>query len=192
MGARNAGGSAKVRENVFLRDTAVPGVDPQDGRRIEVVATGFPIARGVPVAIDCTMVSPLHASCAAWKGAADTPGASFRRAHRHKTQTYPELVGSSVLSLVTAAVEVGVRMCPEALELIDAAAAARAQAEPRPLRKQAARMWRNRWLALLSVAAQDALAATLISEGSALLDAPSTGSAESTALWAEGEGFDCG
>lgn len=39
------------------------------------------------------------------------------------------------------------------------------------LRRAAARAWRNRWLTLLAVCAQDALAATLVDEGSSLLDA---------------------
>ena len=185
---REAG--AKVRENVFLRDTAVPGIAARDGRRIEVVATGLPAARGIPIAVDCTMVSPLHADGTAWAGAADTPGVSFLRAYRDKERTYPELVNSSTLHLITAAMEVGGRLCAGAHGLLESAATARAQSEPRPLRKQAARMWRTRWLALLSVAAQDALAATLVTEGSGLLDAVSAGGPVSASLWAEGAGVD--
>ena len=56
---REAG--AEVREHVFLRDTALDNIDPSDGRRIEVVASGLPIARGIPIAIDATLVSPLRA-----------------------------------------------------------------------------------------------------------------------------------
>jgi len=42
---REAGG--RVRENLWLRDAGLPGIDPGDGRRIEVVATGLPVARGM-------------------------------------------------------------------------------------------------------------------------------------------------
>ena len=45
---------ARVRENVRLRDTTLPNIDPSDGRHIEIVVTGLPLGRGVPVAVDAT------------------------------------------------------------------------------------------------------------------------------------------
>lgn len=79
---REAGGH--VRENVFLRDTAVPGIDPSDGRHIEVIATRLPYARGIPVAIDCTVISVLHADGSPWPNTTHQPGASFARAIAQK------------------------------------------------------------------------------------------------------------
>ena len=78
---REAGG--RVREKVFLRDTSVPNIDPSDGRHIEVVATGLPIARGIPIAVDATIISPLHADGTIWPRTADHPGASFARVVRN-------------------------------------------------------------------------------------------------------------
>ena len=52
---------ARVRENFMLRDAGIPSIDPADGRRIEVVATGLPLHAGVPLAIDATLVAPLSA-----------------------------------------------------------------------------------------------------------------------------------
>ena len=49
-----------MRERVLLRDTSVANIDPSDGRHIEVVATGLPLAHGIPLAVDCTVVAPLH------------------------------------------------------------------------------------------------------------------------------------
>ena len=69
---REAG--ARVRENVLLRDTGLPHIDPADGRKIEIVATGLPIEHGIPIAIDCTMVSPLHTDGSPWPHAATVPG----------------------------------------------------------------------------------------------------------------------
>ena len=57
---REAG--ARVRERVFLSAAAVLGVDPADGRHIEVVASGLLYGRGVPVAVDATLASPVHAN----------------------------------------------------------------------------------------------------------------------------------
>ena len=108
----------RVRENMFLRDTAEPGIDPADGRRIEIVATGLPMARGLPVVLDATMVSPLHADGTAWAKAASTPGVSFRRARKSKQRTYPELFASHVVHISVAAMETGARFSHEALEIL--------------------------------------------------------------------------
>ena len=53
---REAG--ARVQENVYLRDMRLDGIRASDGRRIEIVATGLPLAHRVPLACDCTMTSP--------------------------------------------------------------------------------------------------------------------------------------
>ena len=183
---KEAGG--RVRERVFLRDAALCDVDPADGRNIEVVVTGLPHARGIPLAVDATVISPLHADGRAWRGAASKPGLSFGRARRSKETAYPELVGSSVLQLVVAAIEVGGRMCREARDLLVSAAEARAQCEPAVLRRQAARSWRARWTAMLSVAVQSAVATTLVQEGVALLDAPAGQVPLSVDVWLDGDG----
>ena len=96
-------GGGRVRENVFLRDTALDNIDPNDGRRIEVVVSGLPIARGIPIAVDATLVSPLHADGTPHPHTVTRPGASFRRAEASKANTYPELVNSSLLQLLTVA-----------------------------------------------------------------------------------------
>jgi len=101
---------ARVRENVLLRDTALPSIGPNDGRRIEIVASGLPIERGVLVAIDATLVSPLYADGTPFPHADRRAGISFRRAERLKATTYHELVDSSVLQLVTVASETGGRL----------------------------------------------------------------------------------
>ena len=91
-------------------------------------------------------------------------------AEKKKRRTYPELVDSSRLRLVTVATEVGGRFSKTARELLEVAAACRARGEPRALQPAAARRWCERWLTMLSVSAQDALAATLVDDGVALLD----------------------
>ena len=178
---REAGG--RVRDRVALRDTALPNIDPADGRQIEIVATRLPIAHGKPVAVDATLISPLHADGTPWAKAATTPGVSFDRARKSKCTTYWELVGSNVIELVTAAAEVGGRLSREAYELVDAAAALRASEEPRVLRRQAARAWRARWLTMLSVAVQETVAATMVTEGTRVLDAASGTAPTGVDVW---------
>ena len=72
---------------------------------------------------------------------------------------------ADTVKLIVAGTELGGRMNNDALELLDAAAYARAQSEPRALQKQAARAWRARWLTMLGVAAQSTVAASIVSEG---------------------------
>ena len=155
---REAGG--RVRERVLLRDTSVPNIDPSDGRHIEVVVTGLPFAHGIPLAVDCTVVSPLHADGTIWPNANCQPGISFVRL------TYPELIDSNVLRLVVVASEVGGRLNSAGCQLLKVAAAHRAEREPLALRAQAARNWESRWLCFLAVACQNAIAATLVDDGS--------------------------
>ena len=59
---------------------------------------------------------------------------------------------------MTAGCETGGRLATEAVELVEAAACARARTSPALLRPAAARAWRYRWLPMLSVVTQDALA----------------------------------
>ena len=61
METRAARSRGRVRDNVLLRDMALGQIDPADQRQIEIVVTGLPFARGLPVAVDATMVSVLHA-----------------------------------------------------------------------------------------------------------------------------------
>ena len=161
---------ARVRENFLLRDAGIPDIGPNDGRRIEVVATGLPFHHGIPLAIDSTLVSPLSTDGKPHPGASTRPGASLRVAEKRKERTYPELARSSRLRLITAATEVGGRFNAAARELLEIAAIARARNEPIALRPAAARRWKARWLTLLAVAAQGALAATLSNDGALLAD----------------------
>ena len=98
----------------------------------------------------------------------------------------PQLVDSTVLQLWVATTEVGKRLNKKALELLRAAAAGRAQHEPAPLRRQAARAWEARWTTLLAVAAQNALCATLVQEGSKILDAPCSAEPLGVDVWLDG------
>ena len=159
---REAG--ARVTENTFLRDTNLPSISSRDGRRLEIVASGLPLHRGVPLGVDATMVSPLHADGSPWPHAAVTNGVAIARAEKSKATTYPELVESDRLRLLTLACEVGGRWSQTCLDTVKALAQARSRQAAPLLRSAAARGWAARWWALLSVAAQDCLASTLLGD----------------------------
>ena len=120
---------------------------------------------GIPLAVDCTVVSPLHANGTIWPNADIRAGASFVRAIDSKHLTYAELIDSNVLRLVVVVSEVGGQLNSTGCQLLKVAANHRAVREPLALRSQAARNWESRWLGFLSVATQDALASTLVDDG---------------------------
>ena len=159
---REAG--ARVQENVLLRDTNLPRIAANDGRRLEVVATGLPLYRGVPLGVDCTMVSPLHTDGTPWPRAAAVDGVAIQRAEREKERTYHDLLGSSRLRLTTLATETGGRWSDQAVTLVRLLAKSKARQAPEAQQQQAAAAWASRWWSLLSITARNALASTLVDD----------------------------
>ena len=157
-------------ENVFLRDLGVAGIAATDGRQLEVIATGSPLARGVPLAVDATMVSPLHCTGEPWDRAVVVPGVSLDRAERSKADKYPELVDSELAQLTTLACETGGRWGDRCLEVVEQLAMARARVAPEHMRVSARLAYVSRWWASLSCTQRDTLAATLVDEAVLLLD----------------------
>ena len=91
---------------------------------------------------------------------------------------------SSRFRLATVATEAGGRTDPASRNLLQVTEAARARSEPRALRPAAAQRWRARWHAMLAVAAQRALAATLVNDGAALVDGVDGAPPPAAELWA--------
>ena len=86
-------GGARVSTNVMVRDLDLRAPDVLDGRRLEVVAEGFPLFGGAQLALDNTLVSALHCDGSARPHAAIVDGVALVAARRRKELTYPELVG---------------------------------------------------------------------------------------------------
>ena len=87
---REAG--ARVRKKVYPRDTTLPSIRPSDGHHIEIVATGLTLGRGVPLAADATLVSPLHMDGSPLPRAALVPGVALAAAEQQsalRTGTWP-------------------------------------------------------------------------------------------------------
>ena len=154
----------------MLRDLGLANVDGSDARRLEVVATGLPLARGLPLGIDCTFVSPLHGNGEPWAGAAASPGVAIARAKATKRETYPELANSDVATLLVLACETGGRWSTTCAETLAQLADARVRARPSFLRASARAGFVARWWALLSCAQQDSLSASLVDDEVLLLD----------------------
>ena len=140
----------------------LPNISANDSRRLEIVATGLPLFHGVPLGVDVTIVSPLHADGSIWHGADTKNGAAINRAEAAKRSTYPELVDSGELRLTTLACEVGGRWSQACVDLVRLLASARARDAPPRLQASARLAWESRWWSMLSVCLQDALAATMV------------------------------
>ena len=138
------------------------GVGASDERRIDLVVCGFPLYGGLPVFGDATMASPLHANGQPWARAADEDGVALRRTRRKHEQTYPEVVRGDRGRLVVLGCEVCGRWEPAALKILGALAATKAREAPSLLRRSVQMAWRRRWLGMLSIAAQTALAESLL------------------------------
>ena len=54
--------SGRVTPDVFLRELDIAAPDVRDNRRLETVADGLPLFGGAQLAVDTTLVSPLHAN----------------------------------------------------------------------------------------------------------------------------------
>ena len=159
---REAG--ARVSTNVALSHMNLH-VPVADARQIEVMANGLPLWHGSQLAVDTTLVSPLGREGQV-RGQADTvPGCTVQEAGRRKrTQVYPEFVGSQRCRLVVFGLEVGGRWADEAASFIHQLARSRARSLPAWAQAAATAAWAQRWSALAAIAAQRALAASLLEQ----------------------------
>jgi len=157
---REAG--ARVATNVPLRNLNLQGVPPHDERQLEVVANGLPVWGGVQLAVDATLVFPVRRNGTARPRAATEDGAALVDAARRKRRRYPEFGARGRCHLVVLGLEVGGRWSEEATIFVRLLAQAKARAAPEVLRRSAELAWQRRWSAILAVAAQRSLAASLL------------------------------
>ena len=158
---REAGG--RVVANAMLREFDLAAPNPRDQRRLEILVDGLPLFGGAQLAVDTTLVSPLHCDGSPHPRAANEDGAVLAAARRLKERTYPELVGPHRRArLVVLAGEIGGRWSEETRRFLSLLAKAKARSEPPILKRRAEQAWRMRWGAILSCAAARAFAAFLL------------------------------
>ena len=101
-------GQGQVVAEQWLVNTTVPGVDPADRRRLDVVVHGAsPL--GCVWCCDVTLVSPVRRDGTPIPLAADEDGVALSRARGRKERRYPELLERGPAQLVVLAAEVGGR-----------------------------------------------------------------------------------
>ncbi len=112
--------------------------------------------------VDATLVSPVRRDGRPQPHADAEDGAQLRVARRRKERKYHELLQSGRCRLVVLGLEVGGRWSEEALTFVRLLAKAKARSRPSLLRASTQMAYMHRWTGLLAVAAQRALAATLL------------------------------
>ena len=153
---------ARVRTNVFVRDMDLANFENLDERRFEVVADGLPLHGGAQLAIDTTMVTPLHNNGVA-RRASSRKGLALEVARKRKEITFPELAGEGGRArLVVLATEVGGRWSSETAQFLSSLAWAKTRDLPEELQGHAARAWTRRWQRLLNCAAAKAFGQSLL------------------------------
>ena len=127
--------------------------------------------QGLPLVCDASLVSPVKANGIPRPRAAHEPGIAIANIEDVKATTYPELVSSTQCKFLVLAGEVGGRWSATTCQLLRDLAAAKSQHAAPRLRKSAAFAWENRWWSMISVATQNALAATLVDDAPHMLHA---------------------
>ena len=88
------------------------------GRRVEVIADGLLLWHGAQLAIDTTLMSPLHGDGTARRGAANASGVALQAARRVKEATCPELSGEAGRARLMVSGGINFLEAPQAAPLI--------------------------------------------------------------------------
>ena len=155
---QEAGGT--IVPNEKLRHMRI-GVDQEDQRRVEFAVYNLKFVP--PLLCDVTQVSVLAADGTPHSKCAVEAGAAFEIAENRKTNTYREAAeAAGQVKLVTLACEVGGRWSESCIKWVEQLAKYKASGQPLHLRRATEYAYYKRWWSLLSVAAQRAVALSLI------------------------------
>ena len=154
-------GGARVSLNAMLRDLDIVPLRT-DGRQLEVVAEGLTLYGGCQLALDATVVAPLHGDATHRRRADIEDGVALREARRRKERTYPELCqGNGRARLVVIAGEVGGRWSEETKTFLWSLTYAKASSVPRRMCRSARAAWYRRWTCLLACSSAKAVSGLL-------------------------------
>ena len=119
-----------------------------------MVADGLPFHGGAQLAIDTTMVSPLHSNGVAKRGASIKKGLALEAARKRKEMTYPELDKRRRQGQVGS--------IPKLHNSCSPWLGAKTRDLPEELLRDAAQAWTRRWSKLLNCAAAKTFAQSLL------------------------------
>ena len=152
--------------NAMLRDLDIVSLQT-DGRLLEVVAEGLTLFWVCQLALDATVVSPLHGDGTHRRRENAEDGVALREARKRKEKTYPELCqGKGRAGMVVIAGEIGGRWSEKTKAFLWSLACADASSVPRRMYGSARAAWYKRWTCLLACSSAKAVAHSLLDKES--------------------------
>ena len=140
-------GGARVSTNVMVRDLDIAPTHRRYLFRLEVVAEGLTLFGGCQLAIDATVVSPLHSDGTHRRRAEAIDGQVLGEARKLRERTSGEVEG---------------RWSQETKALLWSLACVKAASLPRRLYGSARAAWFRRWSCLLVCSTAKAVASSLL------------------------------
>jgi hypothetical protein len=132
-----------------------------DRRQLDFAAFGLQAFAGLPVCADATLVSPISADGVPHQGCMVDPDAVFGPAEAAIVDDYEDIASSARAHLFCLASSTGGRWNATAQHFVRALVHVHARAQPAVLRQSVALALTRRWWAVLSVARDEAIAASL-------------------------------
>ena len=171
----------KLRDVILNCNPSSNNTHDTNTRQIEVGVYGLPLFQGVPILLDCTLVSPLSAKGVPHPKTCVTPGAAIKSAEKRKQRQYPEFSNhDNRACFLPLACEIGGRWSETSLTFVSNLSKFRASQEPPHMRKSSEYAWLCRWWNILSVTAHKSFASSISNIEPSLIFQASGGFSPST------------
>ena len=128
---------------------------------MDFTCVGLPVHHGLTLAVDATIVSPISADGTPHPGCAQDPDEVFARAESRILEDYADVARGGRAELLCLATSTGGRWNGATLSLLRQLAQHHARQQPSVLRRSVELALTRRWWAVLSIARDEALAASL-------------------------------
>ena len=138
-------------------------VAPEDGRRLDLVASGLNVYRGLPLFCDATVLSPLTGTGMARPGTSNQGGQLLNHAEEDNNDTYSDVISSGLGVLLCLGCEVYGRWSKQCIDLVPKLARERTRGLHVRVRRGVALSLQHRWWAVLGLALQKSVAHIILS-----------------------------
>ena len=158
-----AGGSIPDRnvERTLTR-TNIP-VAPTDGRRLDLIAPGLNVYRGLPLFCDVTVLSPITATGFARPGTSNQGGQLLVHAEADNDDTYSDVLSTGLGALLCLGSEVYGRWSRQCVDIVPKLARERTRGLHVRVRRGMALGLQHRWWGILGLAVQRSVAHVVLS-----------------------------
>ena len=142
--------------------TNVP-VAPEDLRRLDLIAPGFNVCRGLPLFCDATVLGPIAATGLARPGTSNQGGQLLANAEEDNNDIYWDVISTGLGELLCLGCEVYGRWGRQCVDLVPKLARERTRGLHVRVRRGMALSLQHRWCAILGLAVQKSVAHVVLS-----------------------------